>query len=113
MSGIKDFFTMTRNERRGTIVVLVLIALLLAGSVIMRSCHRDVPVVEAQSADLERFDAETDTAQAPAAAPYPKASRRDSSHRSPHHRHGKKPKSGGRPKPAKPAPQRMDPVPQF
>ena len=110
MSGIKDFFTMTRNERRGTIAVLVLIALLLAGSVAVRSCRQDVPIVETQSGDLERFDNETDTLSFPAAR-FPRTSS-DSSRRS-QHRHGKKHKSNDKPKPSKPAPRRMDPVPQF
>ena len=30
MSGLKDFLAMTRHERRGTIVVLVVIAVILA-----------------------------------------------------------------------------------
>lgn len=110
MNGFKDFFTMTRNERRGTIVVLVLIALLLVGSMAARSCRQEVPVVEAQSDDLERFDTETDTLSSPAAGF--RKTMRDSTRRS-HHRHGKKHKSNDKPKSAKPAPRRMDPVPQF
>ena len=101
---------MTRNERRGTIAVLVLIALLLAGSVAVRSCRQDVPIVETQSDNLEQFDNETDTLSSPAAR-FPRTSS-DSSRRS-HHRHGKKHKTNGKPKSAKPAPRRMDPVPQF
>lgn len=106
MSTIKDFFVMTRNERRGTIVVLVLIALLLAGSVAVRSCRSSVPVIESQSNDLERFDAETDTVLLPS-EPRQSKSHRDGSHRSSHRQSGKKSK------PSNPASRPMDPVPQF
>lgn len=100
---------MTRNERRGTIVVLVLIALLLAGSVAVRSCRSSVPVIESQSNDLERFDAETDTVLLPSESRQSK-SHRDGSHRSSHRQSGKKSKPS---KPSNPASRPMTPVPQF
>ena len=36
---VKDLFQMTKRERQGSIVVLVIMALLMAGTVAVRQCH--------------------------------------------------------------------------
>jgi len=99
-----DFFAMSRHERRGMIALLVLIALLLAGTVGMRYCSRDNDAT-LQSAAVEQFAAQADSAAVTVR----------------HHRHDRKASPSTRkhkrprdkkPKP-KPAPRRLDPVPQF
>jgi len=101
---------MTRSERRGTIVVLVLIALMLAGTVAVRSCRTVEPaVLEQQAVEMEHFDAETDSVPMPAVKRQQHSSR-DSSRRSLRPRRTRKNKP---PKLARPAPRPMDPVPQF
>ena len=102
MGAVKDFFEMKRHERRGAIVVLALIALLLAATCVVRcssESSRPVPAV-----DIRQFEAEADSATVIDAKPSskkktaPKTKRR---HASPKHS-----------KPA-PAPRRLDPVPQI
>ncbi len=105
---IKDFFEMTRHERRGAIVVLVTIALLLAATCFTRCRHRaEVP----QQADVIRqFEAELDSSTVDISKPHPeKAARPDGKHRkaSP-----KRSKPAHSPKPS-PSPRPMEPVPQI
>lgn len=108
MAGIKDFFEMRRHERRGTIVVLALIAVLLAATAILRCCNDPVPV--AQPFDIQQFEADIDSSAAV-------IKHTDKSSR-PKHSRAKK-KSQRKPSPAKPKPKpdhqprRLDPVPQF
>ena len=101
-----DFFVMTRRERRGTIVVLLLIAMILISTVAVRSCRSQVPS-EIQQADMVQFESSIDSArnQVTKTAPAKK------SHATKRKSQKKKPS----PRPSKPAsrPQRMDPVPQF
>lgn len=99
---------MSKHERRGTIVVLALIAVMLAASVAVRSC-RDTSVVSRPSVEQLQFDAATDTVSPPATRPAekekpPKKARRSKS----------TPKSSPRKSPKQPpASQPMTPVPQF
>lgn len=108
---MKDFFTMTRHERMGSIVILMAIALLLVASLAMRTCGTDeanqVDVVE-----MKAFEAEADSAVA-AYSNHNGQSR---------HKHDKEKKSR-KPRAAKkkdrprnkpdPVPRKVDPVPQF
>ena len=99
---------MTRHERRGAIVVLALIALLLAAICVMRYQRQaDVPT---DTAAIERFEAEADSSTvvvskpstekvAPPKYKHPKSSPK-------HSKPAKSPKSS-------PALRRMDPVPQI
>lgn len=100
----QDLFSMTRQERRGTIVLLVLIALLLGASWTLKNCgHQDsVPI---QSIDIEKFESEIDTVAAPDFKPVP-THRRNPTHKK------RKPRTPKAPKPT-PAPRPVDPVPQF
>ena len=104
MGTIKDFFEMTRHERRGAIMVLVIIAALLVATFAVRNCHETVPPVT--SVDIRQFEAEADSSNLipPATPPKPEKSVTPKKKR----RHAT-PKS---PKPA-PAPRRLDPVPQI
>ena len=103
---MKDFFIMTRNERRGTIVVLALIALILLSTLAVRSCRAEAPVGLVDSA-MVQFESDIDSAhiyvKEPASANKSRATKRKS----------KKKKPSSRPSKPTPAPRRMDPVPQF
>ena len=105
---IKDFFEMTRHERRGAIVVLVTIALLLAATCFTR-CHRraDVP----QQADVIRqFEAELDSSTMDVSKPLPeKAASPEGKH---HKASPKRSKPAHSPKPS-PSSRPMEPVPQI
>ena len=105
MSGLKQFFQMSRRERRGTIVVLAAITALLVGSQAYRSCVKDTRA-PLPSIEINQFETEADTttltvgyAKKDAKKHHPK---RSSSRR-------RSPKG---PPPEKPA-RRLDPVPQF
>lgn len=102
---IKDFFDMTRHERRGAIVILVIIALVLAVTFVMR-CHRPDDVPPASTNAVRQFEAEVDSSAVEVYKPSPKKTVKPE-------KKGRKSKS---PKPTnkpKPEPRRMDPVPQF
>jgi hypothetical protein len=107
MSSEKDFWQMTRRERRGTIVLLAFIALLLVATATVRSCRTD----EAPSVgQMYRFEKQADSVTVDMGA-------RDSATRKQHKTSAvkRKPKSKPKPKKYKPAaePRRVDPVPQF
>lgn len=107
MSGLKDFLAMTRHERRGTIVVLVVIAVILAMTAMVRSCPSDSLDAE-QVIEMQRFQNEVDTVSmtvdGQGKSRKPKAGKKK-----PRRPRAKKPKHV---KPA-PQPRRIDPVPQF
>lgn len=105
MSGLKQLFQMSRRERRGTIVVLAAIAVLLAGTQAYRSCVKDtVPPLPATG--INQFEAEADSAALTVGRAKKDAKK--------HHpkRSGSRRKSPKSPQPEKPA-RRLDPVPQF
>ena len=95
---------MTRHERRGTIVLLALIAVLLAATVLLRSCPVSPPRIEVEQ-DMEQFESEADSAMInvipdnPVKKRPPKVKTRRSA-------------PAKKSKPA-PQPRRLDPVPQF
>ena len=96
---------MSRRERRGTIVVLAIIAILLAGTQIVRSCEnrgQELP----QVTEIDEFEAATDSV-AITVEKNKKEQRQQRSKRSKPHRTSPK-----KPRPEKPA-RRLDPVPQF
>lgn len=107
MSSEKDFWQMTRRERRGTIVLLAFIALLLAATATVRSCSTEEALPVGQ---MHRFEQQADTVTVDMGA-------RDSATRKQHKTSAvkRKPKSKPKPKKHKPAaePRRVDPVPQF
>ena len=107
MSGFKDFWVMTRRERRGAIVVLAAIALLLAITVMSRSCHTDQPI-QIQGTALSDFEAEADSSTVSTEKAH-KAHKRVHEKKKHHRRPASKPKRT----PAAPQPRRIDPVPQF
>lgn len=100
---------MTRNERRGTIVLLVIIALLLVGCVVARSCSsHDTIAVDA--VEMEDFKVEADSAIKTMQTRQHSATQRT------RHERGKSPSRKKRPhreKKQSPPERRMDPVPQF
>ena len=99
----KGFFDMSRRERRGTIVLLALMVVLLLVSAIVRLKKSATPAPAVQAA-VEAFEAEADSIIITADKP--------SCHKS-----EKKKRSSKRPSPkkSKPSdkPRRLDPVPQF
>ena len=94
---------MTRRERQGTIVVLVIIALLLAGSVVVRHCHHTSP--ELQKSSIEQFESEADSSLLMA------PSNPSDTHKSNPKKQSRK-RQPKKPKPSK-QPRHIDPVPQF
>ena len=105
---IKDFFEMTRHERRGAIVVLVTIALLLAATCFTRYHRRtEVP----QQADVIRqFEAELDSSAVDISKPVlEKAAGPEGKH---HKASPKRSKPAHSPKPS-PSSRPMEPVPQI
>ena len=104
MGKIRFFFEMSRRERRGTVVVLVLIALML-GAVAVVHGWRKAPVASSPSIEQVQFDCMTDSVPSQAVKPSHKQQRK----RKPAHRAGAKKKPA--PKPTAPDP--MTPVPQF
>jgi len=101
--GIDDFFKMTRRERRGTIVVLAALALVMAGSVVTRSCGN--ATVDAERLEMLEFESDVDSTAA--VATKPKKNKRATGSKT---RRRRSPSTA--PKPAKP-PRSIDPVPQF
>ena len=100
----QDFFSMTRRERQGAIVLLLLIALLLGVSLAVKTCGNK-EAIPVQTVEIEKFESEIDSIAIPGVKPTP-AHKRPSSHKK------RKPR---KPKPTKPAPapRPVDPVPQF
>lgn len=95
---------MTKRERQGTIVLLVVIALLLGATWTFRHCGNQ-PALPVQSVEIEKFEADIDSVSVPEVKPS-SASKHPSSHKK------RKPRPSKSPKPA-PAPRPVDPVPQF
>ena len=98
----QDFFAMTRHERRGTIALMALIALVLAVTALLRFCA-PAPQVEVQHDDIEQFEQQIDTIQP--SAPHHEKRKKPAASRK-RHRPAKQPKSP-------PQPRRLDPVPQI
>lgn len=97
---------MTRRERRGTVVVLLLIAFLLAGSFFYRSCRHD-EVYQLKDVEIQQFEESIDSAVV-IETKHSKKRKSDTTKHKRRHR-------GTSHKKSKPAaePRRMDPVPQF
>ena len=104
MKGMKELFDMTRHERRGSIVVLVLIALLLALTCVLKCNRGTTQLIQNEAVEMRQFEAEVDstTVETPKQAPDKPASPKKKRHRA-------------TPKPPKssPEPRRLDPVPQI
>ena len=105
MNDSRKLWQMTKRERRGTIVVLVVIALLLGMALTVRYC-REEPVVE--TAELQRFRSEVDTVAVPEK---PTKSHKTTTGKKRAPKHKKQPKRD-KPKPSAP-PRPIDPLPQF
>lgn len=103
MGDWKQYFEMTRRQRFGTIVVLIVIAVLLVMTVVVRSCRIDgvdpVPLSE-----LQQFEAQVDSAAVTTSDSKPVSKPKSRSKR--HTKPARK---------AKPShqPRRLDPVPEF
>lgn len=94
---------MSRRERRGNIVLLALMVMLLLVTAVVRLKKSATPAPAVQAA-VEAFEAETDSVIITVDKPS-------------HHKSEKKKRSSKRPSPqkSKPSdkPRRLDPVPQF
>ena len=106
MKGLKELFQMSRQERRGTIVILALIALLLIGTLVVRSCGEDRSEDFVESDEIEQFEVATDTVTVTVEKNLKKKKRQ-------YTKRTKQRRSG--PKKSRPndKPRRLDPVPQF
>lgn len=60
MSKFTDFFSMTRRERTGTLVVVAILAVAIAIAACVRSCHRPTPVTVESSEQMQRFKAQVE-----------------------------------------------------
>jgi len=102
---MRDFFDMTRHERRGTIVLLVIIAVILLSTLAVRSCKTDVPT-DAHEAALIQFESEIDSARVDDTTAVPQRPRHAK-------RKVRKKKQPTRSSGTSPQPRRVDPVPSF
>ena len=100
---------MTRRERRGTIVVLAVIAVLVAATLLTRSCRDDVPEQAARQVELLEFEHQADTTRLTERPPKSKHRGKGKTTG----RHSRKSKGGKPPKKSPAPPRRVDPVPQF
>lgn len=100
---LKSLFDMSRRERRGTIVLLLLMAVALIVSAIV-GMKKEAPPADAVVA-VEAFEAETDSSVFTVEKP---DRRHHEKRRHPAKRH---PSKKSKPTPEKP--RRLDPVPQF
>ena len=105
MSGLKQLFQMSRRERRGTIVILAAVAVLLVGTQAYRSCVKDT-IAPIPATGINQFETEADSTTLTVGQTKKDAKK--------HHpkRSGQHKKSPKSPRPEKPA-RRLDPVPQF
>ena len=99
---LKGLFEMSRRERRGTVVLLLLMAAVIAVSAIV-GLKKEAP--PADVVRIEAFDAETDSTVLIVEKP----ARR---HHEKHRRSGKH-RPAKKNKPTSDKPRRLDPVPQF
>lgn len=95
---------MTRRERRGTIVLLMLMAVIIMLSTIIGYRHENTPQSQT-AAQLESFEQQTDTTAFMVEKAKPNKHGKK--------RHGSKRQSGKKEKPTSDKPRRLDPVPQF
>ena len=100
----KELFVMTRRERRGTIVLLMLMAVIIMLSTIIGHRHENMPQNQT-AAQLESFEQQTDTTVLTV--------EKVKLHKPGKKRHGSKRQSGKKEKPTPDKPRRLDPVPQF
>lgn len=112
MTSGKDFFSMTKRERRGTIVVLaVIVALLVLAYAIKHSGPAAPDAV--QATEMLKFESQVDSADATTVEHQPRARHHGDGQKKgkpekKHKRHKSKPKNH----PAK-QPRGVDPLPQF
>ena len=106
MKGLKELFQMSRQERRGTIVVLALIAVLLVGTLVIRSCGEDRSEDFVESDEIEQFEVATDTVTVTVEKNIKKKKRQ-------YTKRTKQRRSAPKKSRPKDEPRRLDPVPQF
>ena len=107
MSRIKEYFEMTKHERRGAIMLLALIAMLLVATFAVRSCRQSASPVQ-DEALIRQFETEADTTtlMAPHKKSFPK--------QDPNTPMKSVPKKKRHPVDPKPSPaRRLDPVPRI
>jgi|GEM_PF-1509834 len=108
-----DFFAMTRRERRGTIVLLVVIAALLLATLSLRNCS--TADVEVDQTAIEQFEQQADSLRTRQERVQ---QRRKTKSKDKSDKKSQKRKSNSKKKKEKPSrqpvePHRLDPVPQF
>lgn len=99
---MKRLLDMTKRERRGTIVLLLLMGAVLLASLFFSMRKDRAPVAGTDVVAIEAFEAEADSAVMSDPPVHHKTDKKKS-----HKRHAAK-----KPKPAN-RPRRLDPVPQF
>ena len=106
MKGLKELFQMSRQERRGTIVILALIAVLLVSTLVVRTCVKDQSGYIVGQDEIEQFEAATDSVTVTIDKPLKKKKRQ-------HKKRTKQRRSAPKKSRPKDEPRRLDPVPQF
>ncbi len=101
---LKELFEMTRRERRGTIVLLVLMSVIITVTSIVCNRKDDLPQTAALSA-VEAFEAQADSTGL--------AEQQLAPHKSDKKRKPSKRRAAKKSKPSSDKPRRLDPVPQF
>lgn len=103
----KDLFAMTKRERRGTIVVLLVIAILLILSFALKRSKPSVPD-DVKESEMLQFEAEVDSVRVIPNSH--KAKPKPSAEKGKVHKKRKKPTREQKPKTR---PRNVDPLPQF
>ena len=103
----RDFFTMTKRERRGTIAVLCIIAVLLVLSFTFKRSKTSVPD-DVKVSEMQLFEAEVDSIQVTDEKPKTKA--RPVSVKGKSRKKRQQPQRKEKPKQR---PRNVDPLPQF
>ena len=107
MASGKDFFAMTKRERRGTIAVLLVIVVLLVISFVLNQSKPSVPN-EIKTSEMLLFEKDADsvrlTTSGHRVAPKPRAAKS---------KNRKKRRQPSREEKPKKHPRNVDPLPQF
>ena len=106
MRDLKEPFQMSRRERRGTIVVLTLIAVILVGTLVVRSCGKGQSGSFVTPDEIEQFEATADSVTITVEKPTKKKKRQHTKRTNQRRSDPKKSRPEDKPR-------RLDPVPQF
>lgn len=105
---MSDFWSMTRRERQGTVIVLAVIALILVSTMAVRSCSWQESD-EVQAVQVQEFEADVDST----VVTVEKKARRTRDEKTKRKPKPRKKKDTDRRSAPSSQPRPLDPVPQF